>query len=103
PARMIAVGEAPVALSSGDFDGDGFLDVAVANRSADLVTYLLGTAGGLIPGGETEVGDSPAALINGDYDGDGFLDLAVANEVSGDVTYLRGGARGLLRAGEIVV
>jgi hypothetical protein len=42
PRRVeeIAAGDGPEALTSGDYNGDGFLDVAVANQDSDNVTYL---------------------------------------------------------------
>jgi len=101
----IEVGEAvedpPPALVSGDFDGDGFGDVLVANFISNNVTYLRGSAGGLERVDVIRAGDLPGALVSGDFDGDGFSDVVVANEHSDNVTYLRGGAGGLQRVGEI--
>jgi FG-GAP repeat len=79
------------ALASGDFDADGFADLAVGipgedqGQSVDLgaVLLLFGTAGGLTAAGsrgvftEAEPGDRfGAALAAGLFDGDGFVDLA---------------------------
>jgi FG-GAP repeat len=79
------------ALASGDFDADGFADLAVGipgedqGLSVDLggVLLLFGTAGGLTAAGsrgvftEAEPGDRfGAALAAGLFDGDGFVDLA---------------------------
>jgi FG-GAP repeat len=79
------------ALASGDFDADGFADLAVGipgedqGQSVDLggVHLLFGTAGGLTAAGsrglftEAEPGDRfGAALAAGLFDGDGFVDLA---------------------------
>jgi hypothetical protein len=36
----IEAGNVPVALTSGDFDGDGLLDVVVANADSNDVSYL---------------------------------------------------------------
>ena len=99
----IDAGDDPRALVSGDFDGDRFPDVAVANESSDNVTHLRGGAGGLARVGEIDVGDGPSALVSEDFDGDGFADVVVANRDSDDVTYLRGAAGGLERVGEIDV
>jgi hypothetical protein len=82
-------GDRPEALTSGDYNGDGFDDVVVANQASDNVTYLRGGTGGLVRVKEIAVGDGPVTMVTGDYNGDGFLDVAVANQNSGNVTYLR--------------
>jgi hypothetical protein len=79
------------ALAGGDFNDDGFADLAVGipgedqGLSVDLgaVYLLFGTAGGLTAAGshglftEAEPGDRfGAALAAGLFDGDGFVDLA---------------------------
>ena len=49
-AKRFAVGTAPAALALADFNGDGKLDVAVANSESKNVTILLGDGrGGLTP------------------------------------------------------
>jgi FG-GAP-like repeat len=39
-----AAGSGPLALTSGDFNGDGKIDIAVANMSGNDVTVLLNTS-----------------------------------------------------------
>ncbi|HUF47613.1 MAG TPA: FG-GAP-like repeat-containing protein [Vicinamibacterales bacterium] len=83
----------PSAIATGDFDGDGTLDLAVANRVANSISVLLNTgAGGFavaqtvaLPGAPVA---QPLALAVGDYDGDGTLDLAAANSVANTVAVL---------------
>ncbi len=94
----IIVGEhpaSPSALERGDFDGDGFLDLVVANAGRDEVVFLRGGPEGLEISGRSPAGGYPLALSSGDYDGDGFLDIVTANYRSGDLSYLRGGTGGL--------
>lgn len=93
----------PLALASGDYDGDGFLDTVVANSGSDDLAYLRGGSSGLTLAGHIAAGDFPAALESGDYDGDGFPDVVVANARSDDVALLRGGPGGLSCTGRYAV
>ncbi len=73
----------------GDFNGDGRLDLAVANYTLDTVSVLWGTAAGNFGAATTySVGAGPDALAVGDFNGDGRLDLAVANFTGGTVSVL---------------
>jgi len=85
------------AVLSAVLDGDGFPDLAAANRVSGDFTYLQGGPGGFSEERKQTVkaGTRPVSLGAGDFDGDGFLDLAVGNEGSASVTCLRGGANGL--------
>ena len=109
------------ALAKGDFNDDGFFDVAVgvpgedvgSDNAAGAVNVLLGSAAGLT-GGPLFVQANPepvdrhgAALAAGDLDDDGFFDLAVgapledvgAVSSAGAVTALFGSAAGLTTNG----
>lgn len=69
----------PEGMVAGDFNDDGYLDLAVANRGDATITILLGSADGtftvLTP---TSTGSQPYAIAAGDFNQDGKLDLAVA-------------------------
>jgi hypothetical protein len=93
-----AVGVAPYAVISGDFDGDGNTDLAVANSGDDSITILRGDGTGdfplvdvvtifLNPPGSFPA-KTPYALVSGDFDGDGKIDIAVANLKSGNISIL---------------
>jgi len=107
------------ALASGDFNRDGYADLAIGARydrigasrvRAGAVNVLYGSQGGLTAAGDQlwsqanlpgipEKGDAfGAALAAGDFDQDGYWDLAVG--VPGDqfVIGLRGGLGGLVSA-----
>ena len=116
-------------LAAGDFNGDGFADLAVGVAGEDIgalvdagaVQVLRGSAAGLTAAGNqvwtqnspgvldvSEANDEfGAALAVGDFNGDGFDDLAIGapNEAvgailgAGAVHVLRGSAAGLTAAG----
>ena len=72
--------DGPSSVAIGDLNGDGDLDLAVANRWSANVSVLLGNGDGSFPKrGELRVGDGPCSVAIGDLNGDGDLDLAVAN------------------------
>jgi hypothetical protein len=87
----IAVGTQPAGLATGDFNGDGRTDLAVANSQSSSVSVLLRQAGGgFAPdaGSPYSVGAVPVGLAAADFNGDGSNDLAVASNGAGQVTVL---------------
>ncbi|MFI5461494.1 MAG: beta strand repeat-containing protein, partial [Isosphaerales bacterium] len=83
PFQPISVGSGPDAIVAGDFNGDGKLDLAVANKYSNDISVLLGNGDGTFqPQVTYAVGSYPVAIMAGDFNGDGKLDLAVANEGS---------------------
>ncbi|HET6749579.1 MAG TPA: hypothetical protein VFL71_09980 [Actinomycetes bacterium] len=109
------------AVAKGDFNNDGFFDLAVGAPGEDVgtvaeagaVNLLYGSGGGLT-GGPLFTDDNPEAvdsfgssLSAGDFNGDGFFDLAVGvvgEDVggvldAGAVTVLFGSSGGITTAG----
>ena len=75
------VGNAPISIAVGDFNGDGLPDLAVANSNDNTVSVLLGKPNGTFAAQVTyATGKVPVAVVTGDFNGDGNLDLAVTNE-----------------------
>jgi hypothetical protein len=92
-----AVGTAPSGVAIGDLNGDGVLDLAVANQGSNDVSVLLGDATGSFvaaTGSPFAVGTAPSGVAIGDLNGDGVLDLAVANELTSDISILLGDGTG---------
>jgi hypothetical protein len=79
--QTFSTGRSPSEVVVTDFNRDGVLDLAVANRDSDSISVLLGNGDGTFQTALTGgVGANPQTLASGDFDGDGVPDLAVANE-----------------------
>jgi hypothetical protein len=85
----IGVGSSPTGISFGDIDGDGDLDIAVANLTSNNVSILANNgSGNFTLKGNVNVGSFPLGISLGDIDRDGDIDIAVANNHSGNVSIL---------------
>ncbi len=74
------VGNSPNAIVTGDFNGDGVIDVAVTNSYDNTISILLGRPNATFaPQVTYPTGPDPIAIVAGDFNGDGNLDLAVTN------------------------
>jgi hypothetical protein len=90
-----AVGSTPDSVAVADLNGDGKLDLIIANAGSNTVSVLLGNgAGGFASAISFNVGAGPASVAVGDLNGDGKLDLAVANTGSSTVSVLLGNGAG---------
>ena len=74
-----SVGMNPQAVAIADFNGDGKLDLAVANADSNSVSIMMGGAhGAFAPAMTFPTGYRPAWISTGDINNDGRTDLAVA-------------------------
>jgi hypothetical protein len=99
PGSPLATGgNSPISVAIGDLDGDGNLDLAVANNTSNDVSVLQGDGTGNFvpfPGSPLATGgNAPGSVAIGDLDGDGNLDLAVTNGLSDTVSVLQGDGTG---------
>jgi hypothetical protein len=84
-----------------DFNGDGKLDIAVAESNSSVfpnsVNVLLGNGDGTFQAAVSyPVGDFPYGVAVGDFNGDGKLDLAVVNVCGSDSTCASNGTVSIL-------
>ena len=94
-ASSVATDGAPWSVAVGDFNGDGKLDLAIANAAGDTVSILLGDGtGNFNLASSPATGSYPRSVAVGDFNGDGKLDLAVANYFSNTVSVLLGDGTG---------
>ena len=90
---------APEAFASGDFNGDGNMDLAVTGSQSNDVSILIGNGkGGFTAGGTFATGPTPIGVVAGDFNGDGKLDLAVVNNGLDNVSILLGSGDGTFGA-----
>jgi hypothetical protein len=74
-----SVANNPVSVATGDFNGDGKLDLVVT--ADNTVSVLLGQVDGTFSSHvDYPTGTFPASAATGDFNGDGNLDFVVANE-----------------------
>jgi len=91
-----AVGENPLNIATGDFNGDGITDLATTNSESDNVSVLLGNGNGGIGDGTFtahvlySVGEFPWGITTGDFNGDGITDIANTNWLSSYISVLLG-------------
>jgi len=89
----ITSGTFPAGIAVGDIDGDGKLDVAVANQSSFTVSIFRNTSTiGTISFAnkvDVSVGATPLSVALADLDGDGKLDIAVPNSGGNSLSILQ--------------
>jgi len=93
----VAFGE-PFSLATGDFDGNGSLDLAVAERngSNSYLSLYLGNGDGTLqaPKNDLVVGADLFSVVVGDFNRDNKLDLAAVDDYSGKVLVFLGNGDG---------
>jgi hypothetical protein len=94
---ITAQGSDPSAVAVGDFDNNGYPDIALADQGLNTVSVYLENDGVLdaTPVSTTSVGTAPVALAVGNFlGGTTPLDVAVANSGSNTVSILLGNGTG---------
>ena len=91
-------------IAVGDFNRDGWPDLAVVNQQAGTVSIFLGTGDATLFQSPTTypVGSNPQGVAIGDFNQDAILDMAVSNTSDGTVSILLGNGDGTFQAQQIV-
>jgi len=90
--QSVATALSPKSVALADFNGDGTLDLAVANSGSNNVSIIL--RGASIRESFVAVNHNPVSLAVGDFNGDGKPDLVVANQDSNNISVLLGNGDG---------
>src|SRR5208282_5667077 len=93
-----SVGSNPTGIASGDFNGDGKLDLVAVNNSSNSVSVLTGIGDGTFKSHvDYATGTGPSSVAVGDFNGDGKLDLAVSNDSANTISILLGNGDGTFK------
>ena len=84
-------------MATGDFNGDGKLDLALEDEGNSSINILLGNGDGTFQSpSKVPVASAPQGIAIGDFNGDGKLDLAAVGGSVGDNNSIAGGGLAIL-------
>jgi hypothetical protein len=78
-SAMLVVGDMPGGLAAGDLNGDGRMDLVVANSGSHDINVFFNRGIKWFSAYRLQTGQQPLHVALGDINGDGTLDLAVTN------------------------
>ncbi|MCF8428867.1 MAG: T9SS type A sorting domain-containing protein [Bacteroidia bacterium] len=97
---ILVSGNGPETIATGDFDGDGKIDFAVADggSTSTIIEIFKNTSNGSVLSFANSitftVGTVPKGIVAKDFDGDGKLDIATSNYSSNSISILRNTSSG---------
>src|SRR5688572_14785222 len=98
-----SAGPTPLAVATGDFNGDGRSDVVTCGN-ANNVSVLLSNANGTLQAAQQfATGVAPRSVAVGDVNNDGKQDIVTANPGGGNVSVLLGNGNGTFQPAQNVV
>lgn len=78
--KHYACGSISYGMTAGDFNDDGYMDLATANNGNDTISVLINNGNGTFRAPDTyRSGGITGHIASADMDGDGTIDLLVAN------------------------
>uniref|UniRef100_UPI00036793D2 FG-GAP-like repeat-containing protein n=2 Tax=Aureimonas ureilytica TaxID=401562 RepID=UPI00036793D2 len=94
----------PTSVALGDLNGDGKLDIVIANTGSDNASVLLSNgANGFQPGRLVPTGAGPTSVVLGDVNGDGKLDIVTTNYRDNTASILLGNGDGTFRTAQTLI
>ncbi|HTS67720.1 MAG TPA: FG-GAP-like repeat-containing protein, partial [Terriglobia bacterium] len=95
----LTVGQQPLVVAGGDFNGDGKPDLVIANITSNTISVLLGNGDGTFrPHVDYAAGSGPESVVVADVNNDGKLDLAVLDQNTATTSVLLGNGDGTFRS-----
>ncbi len=80
---------------TGDFNGDGFIDLITSNSTSNTISYMEGDGnGGFASSVNYATGSVASGMNKGDFNNDGDLDVVVANQGGNSLSVLLGNGNG---------
>ena len=102
PSLTLPSGAGPTAIAVGDFNDDGFADLAVVNKNANTVSIFLGNGDETFQTPTTLVtGNAPTAIVAEAFNPNapGIIDLAVTNSTDNTLQIFLGNGKGTFTNG----
>jgi len=104
PPNFFPAGPRPGAIETADVDGDGRLDLIVADTGSNSLGVLQNAgAGQFAPRVTVAAGGTPSRVVAADADRDGTLDLLVAHSDNNTVSVLLGRGDGTFASGPDII
>jgi Flp pilus assembly secretin CpaC len=101
PFALPVTAAGPVAITSTDFNGDGFPDLAIVNQATQNVTILKGMGDGTFTEfsrSPLPVGKTPVSIASGSLSGSSGPALAIVNQADNTLTIYLGNGDGTFAA-----
>ncbi|MGA7840491.1 MAG: FG-GAP-like repeat-containing protein [Candidatus Acidiferrales bacterium] len=103
PSLTLPTGAGPTAIAVGDFNDDGFADLAVVNKNASTVTIFLGNGDETFQTPVTTLvtGNAPTSIVAQAFNPNapGIIDLAVTNSTDNTLQIFLGNGKGTFSNG----
>jgi hypothetical protein len=90
PRQELQVGVGPLAICTGDLNGDGTPDIVTANYGGSVSLLLSRGAGQFTSVTDLEAKRASGYVVISDFDRDGYPDLAVLGEHSDSISFMPG-------------
>jgi hypothetical protein len=95
----LTAGAGPQDMAAADFNGDGFIDLAVANKNSNNISVFINNkAGGFNAPVNYATGRGPVGLVAGNFTLAGHVDLAVVNSTDSTLQVFPGTTSGTFGA-----
>jgi fibronectin type 3 domain-containing protein len=90
------IGVNPYSITAGDWNGDGFLDLAVKNMDYTVSILMNNGSNQFTKTSSLTIGtiNAPGSITAGDWNGDGYVDLAATDEGSSTASILMNNGSG---------